>query len=235
MKHNDKPQNSSSPNFAPRAYKDGALKNQSTYEEFILWYALPRPGKLQMKLETQELFAKYYGVSERTLNNWKARKDFLPQVKVIRDQWGNERTPDVIEAIYQSAIGGGREAPQAQKLWLQYVEGFNEKAKPKEAPKEPLTVNDILFIIKVMPEEYHDKFYSYIREINDTACALMYSGEVENTPVPEEDLLYLLEDKENLPIEAKTGLPFRYQSCIFTNERKTFSSYYRGAENVEMR
>lgn len=152
---------------------------ESTYQEFILWFALPVFEKIRLGLETQKAFAAYHKVTERTVINWKHRRDFMVQVKALRDEWGKERTGDVIAAMYKSALSGGREAPQAQKLWFQVIEGWQEKTESELTVKTELTVNDIRFVIDGLPEELRMKHYGYLRELNDDAAMVASKGIID--------------------------------------------------------
>ena len=77
---------------------------ESTYHEFTKWFALPTPGKVQMGVTDQNEFAAQFKVSKDTLSRWKQRSDFKQRVDKFRRDWGDERTPNVIEAIYRSAM-----------------------------------------------------------------------------------------------------------------------------------
>lgn len=98
------------------------LKHQSEYLDFILWIATPNALR---KPKTQAELAKKFGVGQDTLSEWKTRPDFWTKVVQIWKQWGRERTPDVILALYNKIIKTG-DAAEA-KLWLQLNEGWSEK------------------------------------------------------------------------------------------------------------
>jgi hypothetical protein len=154
------------------------FKNAATYDEFILWFALPRHEKIKMGLETQEQFAEYHGLHRETVGDWKKRRDFLPRLKELRDMWGKERTQDVIAAIYFTAISKGVGAPASQKLWMQVIEGWSEKTEVQLTKKVELGVSDIRFIIEQLPDQLKAKFYGYLREIFDTAQSLRHAGQL---------------------------------------------------------
>lgn len=147
------------------------LKNKSLFEEFILWYALPRIEKINIGLETQKQFAEHNKVSERTLCLWTDRPEFIPAVKALWKKWGRGRTPTIVEAIYTSATSGGKEAPQAQKLWMQVIEDFTEKTENTEVKKVELGIGDIRFMIEQLPEELKQKHYGYLRELTEDIVA----------------------------------------------------------------
>jgi hypothetical protein len=102
----------------------GQLKNESTYDEFILWFALPKYEKVRMRLETQEQFAGYHHLNRHTISEWKKRLDFYPRLKELRNTWGRDRTHNVIVALYHGAISDRPSAARDRELWLKYVEGW---------------------------------------------------------------------------------------------------------------
>lgn len=178
-----------------------SMHKTSTYDEFILWFAMPMHEKRKMGLETIEQFAEYQGVHRTTITRWKKRYDFLPRLKELRDTWGKERTQDVIAAIYFTAISKGVGAPASQKLWMQVIEGWSEKMEIEHTKKVELTVNDIRFIIEQLPEEYKEKFYGYLRDIFDTAQLLRLSGQIGDVDVPDE------RTEEHVPQQADNDAP----------------------------
>ena len=160
-------------NDAPLARKDNPLKaHASTYEDFILWFAIPRHEKIKMGIETQEQYAKHQGMGERTINRWKKRQDFYPKLKELRDVWAKDRTQDVIAAIYRTAMSAGVGAPASQKLWMQVVEGFSEKNELQVTNRVEVGPNDIRAMIDLLPEPYRTKFYGYIDEIVNISTAV---------------------------------------------------------------
>lgn len=158
------------------------LEYVSTYDEFILWFALPRHEKISMGLETQKAFAADQHLSERTLNRWKDRPDFLPRIKALRDKWAKERGSDVVAAIYRSAINTkSPAAPAAQKLWMQIFEGFSEKSQVEHTTNAELTVNDIRFVIEQLPEPLKSKHYANLRELLDDAAAFERARDAQDS------------------------------------------------------
>lgn len=155
-------------------------KYASTYDEFVLWYALPHFEKKKYGLEDQKSFAAYHGVHENTVSLWRNEPGFLLRVKALRDQWGAARTSDVLASIYRSAISGGKEAPQAQKLWYQVVEGWNEKTEVKNIKKVEIGVNDVRFLIDSLPEPYKTEHNANLRKLIEDAQRLRNSGEFKN-------------------------------------------------------
>ena len=144
------------------------LKFKSVFNEFIVWYALPRPEKINLGIETQKDFADYHSISEQTLVAWTDRPEFLPAVKRLWKKWGQGRTPNIVQAIYNSSVGGGKEAPQAQKLWMQVIEDFTEKKDGTEISEKEAggaNIGDLKRLVDILPEELRQKHYGYIREL----------------------------------------------------------------------
>ena len=129
-----------------------------------------------MGIETQGSFAAWQSLSERTLNRWKERADFLPNVKNIRDKWAQERGGDVAAAIYQTAMKGN---PLAQKLWMQVYEGFSEKSEIAVTKKIEIGVNDIRFLIEALPEPLKSKHYANLRELLDDSAAFANARNID--------------------------------------------------------
>ena len=97
-------------------------KHQIEFLDFVTWIATPCTLR---EPKTQQELSKKFGVGQDTLSEWKSRPGFWTSVKEKRRQWGQERTPDVIMALYKRIIRNGS-APEV-KLWLQYFEDWFEK------------------------------------------------------------------------------------------------------------
>ena len=97
------------------------LKHQMEYLNFVTWVATPNALR---DPKTQQELSKEFGVGQDTLSEWKARPGFWKSVIEKRKHWGQERTPNVIMAIYDKIIKTGN-APEV-KLWLQYIENWSE-------------------------------------------------------------------------------------------------------------
>jgi hypothetical protein len=160
---NNKNETSTKADFPTRARQI----NRPFFDEFVFWYALPKPEKIRMGIETQKDFASYNHCSEDTLTRWTDRPEFMPAVKALWKKWGKGRTPSIVQAIYNSAVSGGKEAPQAQKLWMQVIEDFNEKQSVTvtNEKKVVLGVGDIRYAIEQLPEPLRTKHYGYLREL----------------------------------------------------------------------
>lgn len=190
----------------PRNRRD--LFHPGTFEEFVLWFALPRFEKLKMGLEWQEDFARHHSISDKALSRWKKRPEFYPKVEELRRAWTKNRTSDVMESIYRAALKGN---PLSQKLWYQIFEGWSEKTEVLHTKKIELNVNDIRFIIEQFPEQQKEKYYGYIREIIDAAESLRNAGQLENRDISyEESEVTVLDptdhDAQDIPGTRTDGL-----------------------------
>ncbi|MBI2123809.1 MAG: hypothetical protein HYU04_01050 [Candidatus Wildermuthbacteria bacterium] len=105
------------------------LRHQMEYLDFITWIATPNAFRTP---KTQQELSKKFGVGQDTLSEWKNRPRFWASVAEKRKQWGQERTPDVVMALYNRIIRTGS-APEV-KLWLQYFEDWSEKIISVEPP-----------------------------------------------------------------------------------------------------
>ena len=109
------------------------LRHVDEYAEFISWITLPYSAR---DPKTQIEFSKKFGVGQDTLSEWKQRKGFVESVKKKRYEWGRERTPEVIQALFKriSKTGG---APEV-KLWFQIIEEWSEKITTDSKEENPL-------------------------------------------------------------------------------------------------
>lgn len=195
---------------------------------------MPREYKKKMGAETVEQFADLQGLNKSTLYRWQVRIDFLPKVKDIREKWARERTGDVVDAIFKTAVKGN---PLSQKLWMQVFEGFTEKQDLTVTQKQKveLGVNDIRFIIEQLPDQFKEKFYGYIREIIDTAQSLRSAGQLEDRIVTEQESSELVlgeadHDAQDLPGKAADVVAFGHKECLCADlERPAQPNNYKGA------
>lgn len=165
-------------NFPMR--KDGVLLKPDVFEEFVIWFALPREEKKEMGITTQAQFATKHGLSQDTPTDWKKRRDFMVRIKELRDSWAKERTQDVIGALYKGATSQNNTSPQDRKLWMQVVEGWNEKAEIDLTVKSQINQNDIRYVIEQLPEPQRSTAYEHLRAIIDLADSLRDSGQLED-------------------------------------------------------
>lgn len=148
------------------------------YDEYIRWYALPLEAKKEIGMVTQSAFADHYKIAFNTTTAWKRRPDFIAKVRALRQDWGFERTGDVLNGMYKAAVKGN---PNSQKLWLQYFEDFTEKSEQTNVNRVEIGVNDIRFIIEQLPEPLKSKHYANLRDLLDDADAVRNAREIEDS------------------------------------------------------
>lgn len=150
----------------------------SVYNDFIMWYALPEEAKRKLEIDTQGDFAEKYHVNETTLSRWKDRPDFEPRVLEITRKWATGKTPDVVNGIYKAAVKGN---PYSQQLWLTFMGLVKDKNSVEVAVKSKVqvTINDIRFIIRALPEHLQQKHYDNLRDLLIEADAHSNSERLE--------------------------------------------------------
>lgn len=134
------------------------------YTEFILWSAMPPSERMRLGIETQEQFVDFYKIGANTPARWKRRPDFEARVTTLRKEWAFGKTSAVIEGIYRSAVKGN---PFSQKLWLQYFHDFSEKQMVQHKIMSTVSVDDVRFLVDVLPEPERAKCQGHLREIID--------------------------------------------------------------------
>jgi len=77
------------------------LRHPVEYEKFVLWTATPSFERVPA---TQKLLAKKLKVTEDTLSDWKKRSGFWVGVKDKRQEWGRDKTPNILHSLYQKAV-----------------------------------------------------------------------------------------------------------------------------------
>lgn len=74
--------------------------------------------------KTQRELALMFGVGEDTLSEWKTRDGFWDLVASHRNNWGREKTPEVLLSLFERATKTGD--PRVCALWFEVVEGHDE-------------------------------------------------------------------------------------------------------------
>jgi len=80
------------------------IKLVAEFCQFAQWSATPRQFR---ELKTQKEFAASIGVDEDTLSIWKHHPKFWTITQSAIRLWIRERVPDVLGAVYNSAMGAG--------------------------------------------------------------------------------------------------------------------------------
>lgn len=155
-------------------YVDG-LKTQEIKRIFVSFMAMPNPDKCEFlgipfnaekkqyaERPQQKHFAKKFGISEKSLSTWKHSEDFDKAVRRVRTNWGKEKTPDVLAALYRRCVTHGN--AYDVELWLAYFEGWDRK---QVAPQrmESFTADDLRMIISTLPQDKQDEWYVKIGEL----------------------------------------------------------------------
>ncbi len=137
-----------------QTHSDIRPEKETEYESYILWKALPaffkyppvakdgsRPDAvlfceslgvdddrvLQLvKIKTQKEFAERFDVSEDTLSLWNKTIRVRSALQDMRE-WGRGLTKNVMMSLYNNCIRKGFAIDV--KLWLQAVEGWEEKQR----------------------------------------------------------------------------------------------------------
>lgn len=99
------------------------FKGMTTRDALAYWTALPAKTR---NPATQKELAAILGVSEERLCQIKRDEDFKAQVMEYRKTFFRQFTSDVIQALVNVARAGNE---RAAKLFLQYVEDFQETSK----------------------------------------------------------------------------------------------------------
>lgn len=213
--------------------KNGEIKRIDVYQEFILWTAMPPTEKGKLGIDTQTEFCEKYKISHNTPTRWKSRTDFINQVTELRRQWAFEKTSEVIQGIYLSALKGN---PFSQKLWLQYFLGFTEKTETTVTGKVEMSENDIRFIINGFPEPERTKYHGYITEIIDHAYALRNARIVEDNVWDDRRPEDEIQDEANtdaldVPAERTNAVAVRHSGRASSNMGDDSHRTARTSEN----
>jgi hypothetical protein len=109
--------------MANQGEKSRAYRKEREKLQFIEWLALP---SWEREPKTQRQLAKKLRVNEVTLSEWAHSEEVGLAVHKLSMHIARKRRPDVLGAIVRTAVKGN---PYAQKLFLQYTEGWAEKQK----------------------------------------------------------------------------------------------------------
>ena len=141
------------------------INKENIFDMFVHWYAIPPIERRKTGVEDQNDFAKKVKVNKDTLTRWKQRPDFKIRVKEVRQEWGHDKLPDIVHAIYVSAVNGNA---SSQKLWMNYFSDLTDRLKDNKNEKptpRPLSVNDVLSFISILPEDKKEKYFKSMREL----------------------------------------------------------------------
>jgi hypothetical protein len=132
------------------------VQKEAEYQEVVRFTAISRVFReKEFGYNSDGDFAKKYKVNPSTLSAWKKDNNFWNEVKNLTKTWGKDRTPDVILALYKKIIKDGGAAEV--KLWLQYVDGWDEKSDVNVHYTLLKEIQDTNRSIFKMAEEEDDK------------------------------------------------------------------------------
>lgn len=166
----------------------GTLQKPDIFQEFVQYSSLPDPEKCDyLGIErdkdgrpktkpTLKAFALKWGVSEHSLYDWKKRDDFYGAVLVRGREWGVNRIPNALAALYNRVIKYGM--AYDFQVYMAYTIGWNMN-RPPERRDLPFTMDDIRAIVAVLPKEKQAKFYAAIADIIGDAELTRSSAKVQ--------------------------------------------------------
>ena len=131
------------------------------YFDFVQWFALPMNEREdEFGCKTQKQFAAKYDLAPDTLVDWKKRDDFDKRIQKIRNDWGREHTGSVFAGWRNSCVKGN---PYSIELWLSYFLKWDKTQIVKQV--QEFTKEDLLTLIKVLPEKKQQQFYDTVNKI----------------------------------------------------------------------
>jgi hypothetical protein len=145
-------------------------ENEVIFKKYVVWKALPvsilgQISAIDLKnklgiddenilelisIQSQNAFADKFGINKNTLVAWNQKileSDHLNDVRT----WARPLAKNVIMALYNTGMNKGN--PNAIKLFLQVVNGWEEKQPEAVAP----IVNNYAFIMKEAAEELNER------------------------------------------------------------------------------
>lgn len=160
----------------------GTLHNPDAFEEFITFAAMPHPDKcayLEIEKDektgryvdnpTYERFGKKWGISRRTLTDWKKREDFQGLVNSRQRQWGVDRVPDVLASLYRRCLQYGMAYDVL--AFLGYYTSYNPN-RPAAPQQQSFGMDDIRAIVAPLSKEKQARVFAVIADaIGDAELA----------------------------------------------------------------
>jgi hypothetical protein len=106
-------------------------------ENYIEWLALPVPLRVP---KTKMDYSEQLKIPRRTLYNWENLQGFDEERRNRIKQWQKESTPEIIEKLKEKALSGDT---TASRIWLEWVEGIENKLQLEHITKEPINIKFI--------------------------------------------------------------------------------------------
>lgn len=152
-----------------------AVKKSEVFEQFIIFMSLPDPEKAGYmglkpdiktnkydRIPTQGDFAIKFGVSKDTLSLWKKRNDFITRVDLKRKEWGIDKVPNVLAALYTRCIKYGM--AYDVETYLAYYANWNRTQVIKTVG-EKFDVDDLRALIAELPPTKQADAYAALATI----------------------------------------------------------------------
>ncbi len=100
----------------------------SEQDEMINFVALPRTlRKKEYGFGNLGELAERLKVGSGTFSEWLKDKEVQERIKDKWKQWGKEKTPNVIQSLYKTAVKEGKASEV--KAWMQIIEDWLEKSE----------------------------------------------------------------------------------------------------------
>ncbi len=182
----DNSQNQSLITDTPQGNYPLFTRKENIFKQFIKFYSMPDPEKCEMfnvpynekkgkydYVPNQTHFAKKFGVAQLTLSRWKKMPNFYNEVQRHQDEWGLERTPNVMAALYRRCLRFGISSDI--ELYLAYYQKWDRKHIIK-LQGEKYDLDDIRALVGALPEARQKQFYELITTIiGETETSIKHS------------------------------------------------------------
>lgn len=122
----------------------------------------PKTGKYPGRVPTQKQFALKSGVSNSTLSVWKASPEFQYLVDLKRKQWGTDKIPNVLAALYTRCLKYGM--AYDIETYLAYYVGWTRTQVVKNV-QDKFAADDLRSIIAQLPADKQKEAYAKIADI----------------------------------------------------------------------
>ena len=151
-------------------------RKKQIFLDFVDFMALPDPEKYEFmgiqfdpltkkypgRVPTLTQFALKVGVARETLSRWKAQPEFLYLVEMKRKQWGVDKIPNVLAALYTRCLKYGM--AYDVETYLAYFTGWTRSKIEKESG-DKFDADDLRSIIAQLPEQKQKEAYAKIGDI----------------------------------------------------------------------
>lgn len=148
------------------------------FNAFVKFMSLPDSEKIRfLNLEknpltgeyprpTQEHFCKMYGVHRKTCADWKKKPEYISMVDTTRKQWGLDKVPNVLQALYNRCIKYGM--AYDVETFLAYFANWN-RTQISKVTVEKVDPDDLRNIISMLPMDKQIEAYEKLADIIGSA------------------------------------------------------------------